>query len=363
MVLKKYFLFHLLFLNFIIPNNLSAQSTKKSSVELSGTITEISGKKISDVKITVYNNRDASIIDSLRTNAAGEFLFKFDLQQDYTLHFEKKGYIKKKILINTSSTIESNKTTTNYFDYAFQMSGLVSSNHTFQMPGLISSNYGGELIDKPIIKISFNPQKKIFDYDPIYAANLKQELAKLTPEQRDKLIAKLEAEAKSALIVATPVAATKPPPLEIVAPEKNIEPVVVLPDKIDKKEAASKIEINKENSIPIKKVIVKTEVKTAIKTLVVIPEIKAESNGVTKNEIAKIDIKRQEASYKKTIVEIIDRKTVIYEKFLQQIVLKKQETKRQNNLRGKYETGNPLTSFYDVTDMYELELKNKKIKK
>jgi hypothetical protein len=377
---KKLLFFCFILVALVWPNSIYSQNKKKSTLELSGTITDKEkDKKNQFVKVTVYNASNLLIIDSARTSNTGEFKFIFDLGQEYLMTFEKKGYIKKKLLINTTFPNENGRIITNYFELFFQLSDK------------IPSNFGGELLDKPIAKVVYLPKLKLFDYDPVYTSSIKQELSRLTAEQIEKLTDKLESQAANELhpqntaskIVKntsiTPSAPaqlpsntskTAPPALankpsitpKSTLPEKAtnstpaIPPVVQKPTpplEVGKTTAPVKTEtkpvavVTPTTSSPIPPVTQKMPpkpeaekstsiVKTETKPTAVVPIIKNQSlvslkskekeqppatlktESYTKNEKVSIEKIKSELTNKKTMLEIVDRKKEIYELYLKQ---------------------------------------------
>jgi hypothetical protein len=334
-----------------------SQTTKKSGLEFSGVILDKSStKKNANVKISVTDLQKANASDSvLYTGENGSFKFRFEIQKEYLLTFEKKGYIRKKILLNTAFPNENNKIITNFFEIMFQMSD--------KMP----SNYGGELLDKPFGKIVYIPAQKLFDYDPVYASEIKKELNKLSADQIEKLTNQRE-NPGAQITPVTQATATQVAPVvsKVVAP-------VPQPKAADDKSLKSPVEkLNNMKTVEIKKTAgplpdIKIEQKTETKNLQEPPKspifkgaaIAIETykvNTKTKNAehlFFENEIEKREITIKKTVLEITDRKKIIYETFLQQKILRKSEAKKKKNASAKYTSENPLTSFMNVTDCYE----------
>jgi hypothetical protein len=316
MNLNKHIIF--VFLLVLLSECTFSQSPPRSTLEFSGVILDkTSGKKNAKVFVTATDLSTMKLKDSLHTQEDGSFKFVLDARKEYLLGFEKKGYITKKLLLNTTFPQEPNKEVNHFFEIIFPLTDKVAS------------NYGGELIGKPFGKIIFFPNKKIFDYDPVYASGIKRELNKLSEEQTLKLISGLESEAEQAGNIQTEQSNSK---------KKKAEP----------KAKPARV---KKDQIPLESSATKSGY-IALPTLTIATRKKNEQEEFFKKEIEK-----RETGMKKTILEITDRKKVIYETFLRQQSMHKAGLKTRRNLMSKYDSNNPLTSFLDATELYEISLK------
>lgn len=338
------------------------------TLEIKGTtIEELSGTKIHGVKIVLLNYQTGLFIDSIRTTKDGKFIFKVDVNKEYLLIMEKNEFVKKKVLVNTIGADNQ------YSEFFFSF--------TFPMTKKGSPEYGVELLDKPVSRVAYDTRKEQFSFDQIYAANLKRELDRLSPAQKLKLIEKLEGKTGTQEPARETIAAKTPP-----SPDKKTDlkttPVPAKKEEVKRTPPAPVVKKEEVKAAPLVKKeepgTQKEKIATAPKETVIsqktphayAPDGKMENKtsviapivNVDKTTKAKIELKRREASYKKTVVEIVERRELNSETFRQLKYLKKAEKKQAQNRNAKYSTVNPLTSFYDYIDTYEIEQKNKKIK-
>lgn len=336
-IYKKYINFLLLLT--MIPAISSSQPVKKSCLEFSGVIMDkTSGKKNANVKITVTDLRTSAAADTMFTDVNGAFKFRFDNQKEFLLTFEKRGYIRKKLLLNTSFPTDNNRVVTNFFEAIFQLSDRVAS------------NYGGELLDKPFGKIVYFPIQKLFDYDPAYASEIKRELNKLPPGQIEKLTSQIENLALQGTVNdQTDIKSVKTIPEK--SKKTNIEVINKSISGVSNLKNISKAEFKKNND----------PVQPTESQFVAVEAFSIDSKNKNLEDLFfKNEIEKRELAMKKTILEITDRKKVIYETFLHQKFLRKSEVNKKSNTSVKYSTENPLTSFMNVTDFYENSFKYKK---
>ena len=147
-------------------------------LETLGIVEDEKGEKVSDVLVVVTKDPTGTMVEKLTTNRKGNFNVALSLNKEFTITFSKPGYITKKITVNTK-VINTKET---YFQYPYTL--VLSRN--------LGKNYGPEILGKPIVKVYYNPNKTEFDFDSLYFAAIKRELASLTADQKQKLIEKLE---------------------------------------------------------------------------------------------------------------------------------------------------------------------------
>ena len=158
---------------------MSSFAQKEDKVlETLGIVQDEKGEKISDVLVVVTKDPAGSLVEKLSTSRNGKFTLVLNLNREFTITFSKEGYITKKISVNTK--VVNNKEP--YFQYPY----------TLILGKTVSKNYGPEILGKPIVKVFYDQNKREFDFDSLYSAAIKRELASLTADQRQKLIEKLE---------------------------------------------------------------------------------------------------------------------------------------------------------------------------
>ncbi len=147
-------------------------------LETLGIVEDEKGEKVSDVLVVVTKDPAGTMVEKLTTGRKGNFNVALGLNKEFIITFSKPGYITKKINVNTK-VINTKET---YFQYPYTL--ILSRN--------LGKNYGPEILGKPIVKVYYNPNKTEFDFDSLYFAAIKKELASLTADQKQKLIEKLE---------------------------------------------------------------------------------------------------------------------------------------------------------------------------
>src|SRR6202008_220035 len=106
--------------------NTAGEKFKKNSNEInehgnlnySGTVTK-NGKPVEDVEITIEKNELPYY--STKSPATGNFSFKLELQNVYVISFNKKGFNRASILINTYTDAITDTVTYNLKDWKVSM--------------------------------------------------------------------------------------------------------------------------------------------------------------------------------------------------------------------------------------------------
>lgn len=138
---------------------------KNSILLLTGSITK-NGKAVDDVEISVEKN-DLPV-KTLKAGSDGQFSFNLDLQNVYIISFNKKGFNKNSILINTY--------TDNIFDTAVYKLLDWKVTLTDNFAASATSEVFSFIINKPSNKIYFNKRKKEFSADGSYEHLIKKQL-------------------------------------------------------------------------------------------------------------------------------------------------------------------------------------------
>ncbi|MBL7920670.1 MAG: SpoIIE family protein phosphatase [Bacteroidia bacterium] len=142
-----------------------ADDKKTSVLNFSGLVTK-NGKPLEDVEI-IIDNYDLPIAKQT-TGADGAFNIKLDLQSEYVIHFNKKGFLKNSILINTKTTNVTDPVAYDLANWKVSLSDNFATGATKDVLGFI--------INKPSNKIYFNKKKKEFNADGSYEHLFKKQL-------------------------------------------------------------------------------------------------------------------------------------------------------------------------------------------
>lgn len=145
-MLKKHLI--LIIFCFLLFRNLNAQDIKfciKGQVFI-----ECEDSLTSGVTIKILKNN--KIIEKNITSYGNNFMFEFDFQQEYLLRFIKRGYVTKEILINTK--IPKWLIGDGFQPWSFYVKLFNKK-----------SEKGKIKIVNPIIRVSYNQDKDIFDYE------------------------------------------------------------------------------------------------------------------------------------------------------------------------------------------------------
>lgn len=153
----------------------------KNSVKIFCEVTNGRGKGLTEVMLSVYDAETKSYQFSQTCDDRGDFTFALPVGKEYEIALTKKGYITKKILINT--IVEEGRKKLKY-EFDIVLSRNVSRTYA-----------GAELLDKPIVRVYYNPKKNEFDYDMLYAQKIEKELKGLAAKKKMDMIKKLELKA------------------------------------------------------------------------------------------------------------------------------------------------------------------------
>ena len=140
--------------------------SQEGTLQLSGYV-EKGREPLSNVKVTLYQNSNET--GSEYTDNRGAFSLDMDINKQYTIHFSKEGFVRKKLFVNASVPGEKGGTWTVEFSIGL-----------FRMyPGLDVS-----ALEDPVTKIVYQEEERSFGYDYLYTEKM---MAKI-----DKILAQLE---------------------------------------------------------------------------------------------------------------------------------------------------------------------------
>ena len=152
---------------FIILCTYNSSSAQTPDLQIDGTV-KGDGKRLSGTTVELF--QDGVSFDRITTAINGKFYFELPLDHNYLLVYSKKGYVSKRISINTGGIPE--KIAKSGFAYGGWEVDLFS-----EVEGLDVS-----ILDKPIGKILFNPSEGNFDYDKEYTKSIQDELNRMQKE-------------------------------------------------------------------------------------------------------------------------------------------------------------------------------------
>ncbi|MBA2612389.1 MAG: SpoIIE family protein phosphatase [Bacteroidetes bacterium] len=142
-----------------------AEDEKISTLIFSGQVTK-NGKPLEDVEV-IIDNYDLPLSKQV-LGADGNFNLKLNLQSEYVIHFNKKGFLKNSILIITKTTSVTDPVVYTLNNWKVSLSDNFAGGATKDVLSFI--------INKPSNKIYFNKKKKEFNADGSYEHLFKKQL-------------------------------------------------------------------------------------------------------------------------------------------------------------------------------------------
>ena len=139
---------------------------KNGYLDFKGYVQKTLGKPVENVTITIERN-DIEI-KQLTSNSNGSFECKLDLNFEYTLHFNKKGFTSQSLLINAYTDNIYDSTIYKVNDWKVTLYDNFASVATTEVFGF--------LLNKPSDKIYYNKRKKSFNADGSYVNLFKKEV-------------------------------------------------------------------------------------------------------------------------------------------------------------------------------------------
>jgi len=139
-----------------------------SNLTLKGVVYEIPDR-IHNCAITIHEN--GTVIKHVKSNKEGGFSIKLNSGHYYTIEFSKKGYISKKIEVNTKK---------GNIDQEYKMNNIAID--------LFKENTSSKesILKNPIAIIVYDIQKKAFSYDMKYNQTIQQKVQEVWFDVREK---------------------------------------------------------------------------------------------------------------------------------------------------------------------------------
>lgn len=139
-------------------------------------------EKLENVRILIEEKKDDDSWEKYaesKTTKKGFINSQLLLQKEYMLTFSKKGYITKKVLINTEMPGRAEAVYEHY--------------NTLLMTSKVETDQDSiSLLGKPAIRLYFSTGKYDFSFDSIYKVKVENEIKAIPPEFVKQLIAKIE---------------------------------------------------------------------------------------------------------------------------------------------------------------------------
>ena len=357
----------LVFLFFLSAINFSfAQAKEKVYLALSLYIEE--GKNnnlLRDADVEVKRVKDGKVIAQEKTGGA---LVNFELSfnYEYLISISKYNYVTKVIAVSTKIP---NQKTNNQYARTVRI-GLYEK--------IQLGDIGAEILNKPVLKVYFDEKEGEFIYDEKYANDIKNEIAKLSKQEKNKLIEKVNAKAKGidldSIANARKVAEAK---AESDRLQKEADAEAKAEAKAEaewlQKEAEEKADAEAEQKAAAEAKRLKDEVEA--KRLKENREAKKEVVEKVEEAVAESELnKKQETSVSQTEVEHL-KKEADDKAILEQIAAKEEEKVQTDvkakkvaaqdrevkyNKRIKYEHNNPYQQMLREAAQFEIDHKKRK---
>ena len=131
---------------------------------------EVSGKlspekKVTEGTYTIKLIQDNKVIDQIMVNGKDKFKFNLKRNMMYTIKIEKEGFLPR--LVSVSTQLPQNTKKSNLYRFHFDIE-LFSE--TF------SKYFDADDVDFPIALISFDSNKKVFNYDKNYTKKIQEKM-------------------------------------------------------------------------------------------------------------------------------------------------------------------------------------------
>ena len=337
-------------------------------------------EKLENVKVLIEEKRDDETWEKYaegKTTKKGFINSQLFLQKEYMITFSKKGYITKKILINTQMPGRAEAVYEHY--------------NTLLMTNKVATDQDSiSLLDKPAIRLYFSIEKYDFAVDSLYRAKVQNEVKSIPADFVNQLIAKMEENSKRDLT-------------DSVAIKKQQDDYIALLNQVKQKIATAPkedtlVNLNRQKAIQDSLLIAKK--KSYDDSLAI-----ANKNKSIQDSLARVKKKDQEDAFarakarrdslkmitsihvpmtpiaakiesetneepvlNKDFITALQIQTDISLKENQVLVLEKSkriekekivEKEKIANLGTKYETNNSLTSLLDNVDKFDKALKHK----
>ncbi|TND09311.1 MAG: hypothetical protein FD123_1398 [Bacteroidetes bacterium] len=121
---------------------------------------------LDSAEVSVRNEKGALVLYGI-TDHKGRLAFRLPLNRQFMIHFTRKGFVEKKILIDTKVPAGTQKA----FDYTFDVD---------IFPKV--KNLDVAVLNNPIAKVNYRAYTKEFTYDATYTNKINSELNKMYRE-------------------------------------------------------------------------------------------------------------------------------------------------------------------------------------
>lgn len=182
---SSFFLFTSLFTG-IVGSKLVAQ--EQNMLEVIETVVDFYTKdRLPGVLVVILERRDDGTWEEyarITTDKKANVTSQMYLQKEYMVVFSKKGYIKKKILIDT----RMDGVDEDFYEH---------DNTLFLTNRIVTDQDSAALLDRPVVRVYFDKNRKGFVFDSLYKAQIQNEFKALPPDLTDVLIKRIEQNAQS----------------------------------------------------------------------------------------------------------------------------------------------------------------------
>lgn len=373
--------FSIIFMVFLT-HKVSAQ--EYNALEITETVVDFNNKqKLSGVSVVILEKRDDGTWEEYArapTDKKGYVSSQLFLQKEYLIVFTKKGYIKKKVLIDT----RMDGSDEDFYEH---------DNVLFLTNRVVSDQDSASLLDKPVVRVYYSKQAKGFVFDSLYTATIRKEINSLPPDLTERLIKRIEINAQSNEVDPAAVAQAEKEYQDLLTKiddeKRKLEEQLLaaelarkkaVQDSIDAanarikfiadstefaqkraKEIADSLALLASAKKPkpkprdtttiaykppvIKPIISKTTTPT-------ISTVEVEEAPLTLNKVIMLDAKMKDEIFN-------DKSNLSTETNVARAYKLAIEKEKMDNMHIKYQTGSPFISLLDEIDMFEKSQKNK----
>ncbi len=349
-----------------------------NALEITETVVDYNTKaKLEGVSVQILEKRDDGTFEEYARDVTTKKAFitsQLYLQKEYIIVFQKKGYIKKKILIDT----RMDGIDEDFYEH---------DNILYLTNKIVLGEEDPSLLDKPVVRVYFSKMAKGFVFDSLYVAKIKTEIAAMPKDLLEGLVKVQEKNAQAEVVS---------DPLEEARRKKEMD------DLIAKAAAIAQAKIDQARLDSLKLVQQVIDSIAAVNAQVLAQQV-ADSLKNIALENAKIAlakrIKDSTDRANRPVASIITRTNVpgviaptvapgpgdellivgkvpeLIMKFQDEVFTDKTQTisesnttkavklaiekEKMDNMNAKYKTGSPFISLLDEIDFYAKAQKNK----
>jgi hypothetical protein len=155
-------------------------SQSANNLAVDATVKDQDGGRLSGVQVELYEN--GALVNKVMTGKNGRFDLLLDFGFEYMIKISKKGFVAKKLEINTERVPAAGQ------DWGYEFGGFVVDLFS-ELDGFDYS-----ILDKPIAKVYFDPNLDYFKYDEIYTKQIQAEVDRMIAEYKERLKLKTQLE-------------------------------------------------------------------------------------------------------------------------------------------------------------------------